>query len=170
MRRFIFVVVLSVSLACAGDQDGAIKLNTSMTKDNVEVKDDLVQKQKDIKKLIVLTSPYGDSLAFQKIRDMTIESIREISPEMPDRVLEEYEKEFVSTVFIDLYIPIYNMHLSHADIKELIKFYETPAGKRISKAMVVIEQEGLVAGKRWGQETMGKVFGRLEKEYSNFYR
>lgn len=46
---------------------------------------------------------------------------------------------------------IYMKEYTHADLKEMIKFYETPVGKKITEKAGVISEQSTVAGQEWGQ-------------------
>lgn len=46
---------------------------------------------------------------------------------------------------------IYMAEYSHADLKEMIKFYETPVGKKIASKAGVIYEQSTKAGQEWGQ-------------------
>jgi hypothetical protein len=61
-------------------------------------------------------------------------------------------------------VPIYDKHLSEQDIKSVIAFYETPAGKRFVKVLPQLTQESMVAGQKWGMALAQKVVDRLQKQ------
>jgi len=68
----------------------------------------------------------------------------------------------------DMMYPIYHRHLLSSDIKELIKFYQTPVGRKVIETMPVVFQESTAAGQKWG-ETLGpeiqrRIVERFEKE------
>ncbi len=63
---------------------------------------------------------------------------------------------------INIIIPIYSKHFTHDEIKELLKFYKTPTGKKVILVMPRVMQENVAMGQRWGTELGRKVAG---KEY-----
>lgn len=59
---------------------------------------------------------------------------------------------------IDLLVPIYARHLTREEIEQLIRFYESPIGKRLTAVQPQISQESMLAGQTWG-EAMGRIVG-----------
>lgn len=51
---------------------------------------------------------------------------------------------------VDLMAPVYKKNISLEDLKEINKFYQTPAGKRIAEAQPKIAVESTQVGQQWG--------------------
>ena len=68
--------------------------------------------------------------------------------------------------------PIYHKYLTLEETKGLIKFYETPLGKKVISVMPKMTQEGMQAGQIWGQfiseKLQKRVRERLKKEGIEF--
>jgi len=63
-------------------------------------------------------------------------------------------------------VPIYDKHFSHEDVKELIKFYQSPIGQKLVREQPGIVTESMAAGQKWGQHIAADVLKRLrEKGY-----
>lgn len=122
--------------------------------------DSTAEKQRDIRRLMVLTGA-GD-LGIQ-VMDQMLASFKESLPQVPDTFWQEFRKDINANALIDLCVPVYEKHLSHSDIKEMIRFYETPAGKRVVKALPLITQESMLAGQKWGQDIAQKAVEKLQK-------
>jgi len=60
-------------------------------------------------------------------------------------------------------IPVYDKHFSAAEIKEMIRFYETPLGQKVLKEMPVVTAELQQMGQAWG----AKFFPRIAKSGSS---
>jgi len=56
--------------------------------------------------------------------------------------------------------PIYKKYLSHSDLKEIIKFYESPTGKRLVGSQPQIIQESYVLGAKWGQSVAQRIMAK----------
>ena len=70
-------------------------------------------------------------------------------------VWDELEKEFSKTSIIELtemLIPVYSKYLTINDLQELIRFYETPVGKKFAKNSPLIIQESMQIGQQWGMK------------------
>ncbi|MCP4577315.1 MAG: DUF2059 domain-containing protein [Deltaproteobacteria bacterium] len=50
---------------------------------------------------------------------------------------------------IDRVVPLYNKHYTHNEIRTLIRFYETPLGKKVTALRPQIAQEGMVVAEEW---------------------
>jgi hypothetical protein len=118
-------------------------------------------KQEDIKKLLELTG--AAKLGIQVIEQM-IPSFKKSLPEVPVKFWEEFLAEANADDMVNLIIPIYDEHISHADIKVLIKFYETPAGKRFVKIQPELVRESMATGQKWGRQLALKIMEKLKKK------
>ncbi len=78
----------------------------------------------------------------------------------------DLEKEFSKTSLNDLtemLVPVYSKYMTLEDLKELIKFYETPVGKKFAKNTPLIMQESMQIGQQWGMK-VGQDFEKKMKE------
>lgn len=73
-----------------------------------------------------------------------------------DRLYKEVFQPEVEELYKTL-LPVYKKHFTHDDIKELIKFYESPIGQKLSKANPQIAQESMQASQMWGMGLMQKM-------------
>ena len=65
---------------------------------------------------------------------------------------------------MELMIPVYDAHFSAADIGELIKFYESPIGRKLVKEQPLMVSESMKAGQKWGFELGMKVAQELKEQ------
>lgn len=78
----------------------------------------------------------------------------------------ELEKEFTDTSMDDLtemLIPVYQKYMTQDDLKELIKFYESPVGKKFAQSTPLITQESMQIGQQWGMK-IGEEFAKKMEE------
>ena len=118
------------------------------------------EKLSDIRKLISLTG--GDQMGKQMMEQM-VESFKSSFPQTPADFWSEFLNESNSKELMDLNVPIYDKHLTHDEIKEIIKFYESPTGQKLIQALPQISQESYVSGEKWGYELGMKVREKLIK-------
>lgn len=64
--------------------------------------------------------------------------------------------------FIAALVPIYRNHFSAQEIEGLIKFYESPVGKRFVAEQGAIQQEAVVAGRKWGEQMARALMQRMK--------
>lgn len=98
-----------------------------------------------------------------------IASQREANPQIPaafwDAFLAHAKQD--TTRLMDMLVPIYAAHLTQADLEELIKFYQSPAGQRFIAAQPSIVQESQQAGQSWGEMIARMVGDSLQKSQGN---
>jgi len=60
-------------------------------------------------------------------------------------------------------IPVYQKYMSLSDIKEMIKFYESPVGKKFAKNNPMITQESMKIGQEWGMKIGQELMNKMKK-------
>ncbi|MDZ4860279.1 MAG: DUF2059 domain-containing protein [Candidatus Hydrogenedentes bacterium] len=123
--------------------------------------EDKVAKEKDIRKLMQLTGA-GD-LGAQSFAQL-LESFKTTHPTVPATFWEEFKLDVQPDELVALIIPIYDQNLTHEDIIEAIKFYESPAGQRLTGALPAISQQSVQAGQAWGQEIGNRAATKLRAQ------
>jgi len=64
-------------------------------------------------------------------------------------------------------VPIYSRAFSEEELNELVKFYESPIGRKMTRALPQIVSESMAAGQQWAGEVLKRLRTRLkEKGYS----
>jgi uncharacterized protein len=121
-------------------------------------------KKADILKLFKLTNT-GDmtSQAVSAIIDLE----RKAMPSIPESFWAEFKKEMSgASSLTSLLIPIYDKHLTHQEIKDILKFYESPSGKRFLAVLPQLTEDGMKVGQKMGLEISQQLARRLiEKGY-----
>jgi hypothetical protein len=87
-------------------------------------------------------------------------------PRVPAKVWEElrkeFEAEFNAEMIRDTYVPIFARHFSAAEVKALIKFYESPAGRKLLETMPRVKEEAYIVGYERGQKLGRRMQERLK--------
>ena len=60
-------------------------------------------------------------------------------------------------------IPIYKKHFTQDEVKAVIAFYETPAGKKLAEKTPLIAVESMQSSQVWGMGLFGKIQAYLAK-------
>jgi len=87
-------------------------------------------------------------------------------PNVDAAIWEEFEKEFLNTSLNDLVemlVPVYSKHMTQADLKNVIAFYQTPTGKKYADKTPLIMQESMQVGQEWGVK-LGEDFVKKMKD------
>ncbi|MBL8012367.1 MAG: DUF2059 domain-containing protein, partial [Candidatus Omnitrophica bacterium] len=117
----------------------------------------------DIRKLISLTG--GDKVGEQMIEQM-VKSFSSYNPKIPAEFWDEFKKGIDINKITEMNIPVYDKYLSSDEIKETIKFYESPVGRKLIEVLPKILEETYTAGEQWGYEVGTKLQNMLlEKGY-----
>jgi len=134
-------------------------------------------KRADIEMLLELTGALriGSQMSQFFVTQMT-KSIKEARPDIPEDMFKVLADEVNGTIngamkqkegFVDLVIPIYDKYYSEADIKALIKFYQTDIGKKTIKVMPMLIGESMKLGQEWGQKLAPIIEERVMKRFKD---
>jgi hypothetical protein len=123
--------------------------------------DDDDAKVKDIRRLLKATG--AGELGVQAFKQVQSQFKRTF-PQVPETFWTEFEKEVKADDLVEMVVPIYAKYLTHDDVKELIKFYESPVGRKLVKVQPKVMGESMQAGQKWGAAIAEKVMRRLKAE------
>jgi tetratricopeptide (TPR) repeat protein len=103
--------------------------------------------------------------------------LQKTNPEIDPRAFKIMEEEVTSLMreetgekgsFQQLIYPIYNKYLTLDEIREVIRFYKTPAGKKMTSVLPKMMQEFMQASQPWANSLVPRiqqrVLTRFEKE------
>jgi len=132
-------------------------------------------KRANIVKLLELTGALriGEQMSQFFVTQMT-QSIKATRPDIPEemfKILAEEVNGVIATAlmqkegFVGLVIPIYDKYYNEADIKALIKFYQTDIGKKTIEVMPNLIRESMLMGQEWGQKMGPIIQERVMKRF-----
>ena len=113
----------------------------------------------DTRKLLELA---GTRQLVDQMLPRLITQFRQMMPDVPADFWTDFQKECDPQAFIDMVVPIYEEHFSDDEIKQLIAFYESPIGKKLSATQPLLVQESMTAGQAWGRQIGEKVIQQLK--------
>jgi hypothetical protein len=88
-------------------------------------------------------------------------------PDVPEIFWAEFKNEFIkisTDELVTLIAPVYEKHLSSQDLDEIIDFYQTPAGIKLSSSQGAITAESMSVGQDWGAILGEKVLKKLQEK------
>ncbi len=100
-----------------------------------------------------------------KVPDATPEQIRRVD-ELSDTIFAEFSPDEM----IDAIVPIYQKHLSKADLEAIVAFYSSPAGQKVLQEMPAILSESMEAGGKIGRSKMESVNRKIEEQMNAMIR
>lgn len=115
----------------------------------------------DIRRLLAAT---GAAAMGQQVMDQMITTMAPMAPQLPPKFWDEVRAEFRADGLIDLIVPIYAKHLGHEDVKALITFYESPAGKKLIAAQPALVAESMQVGQAWGEGVAQRVVAKMQAQ------
>jgi len=103
--------------------------------------------------------------------------LKKTNPNIPNKAFKILKEEINSIIgdqmkdkgnFYKLVYPVYDKYLTTKDIKGLITFYKTPAGRKAISVMPQLTRESMIVGQQWGQSLapiiQERILKRFEKE------
>ena len=117
-------------------------------------------KRQDIKKLMDLQN--SSEMGVQVMKTM-LDSFKSSGLDIPEDFIEDFLDEVQFSELLAQIIPIYEKHLSHQDVKQLIEFFESPVGQKLIQKQPLITQESMVVGMAWGRKISMNVLQKLRE-------
>ncbi|MDQ0968188.1 hypothetical protein QFZ20_003591 [Flavobacterium sp. W4I14] len=120
--------------------------------------------QSSLTKLIQVS---GSEAAYKGVLDQMVSMFKQQQSKVPKEFWDEFAVEVNKNAIdrlINLVLPIYQKHLTEADLLGVIAFYETPAGKKFAEKTPLITQESMLAGQEWGKQIGQEVVDRLKEK------
>ena len=117
-----------------------------------------------LKEMLVVS---GSDKTFEMVVPQMIEMMKPQLPQVPGEFWEEMEKEMKNTAFndlVDMLVPIYQEYLTQEDLEEVIKFYQSPAGKKLGSSAPHISMATMQAGQQWGMKLGQKIQAKLQEK------
>ena len=77
-------------------------------------------------------------------------------------MMKQQSPSVFSDNLVKVYVPIYQKHLTLDDLKKIVAFYESPAGKKLGAVTPAITMEGMTAGQQLGMELVTLIQRELD--------
>lgn len=123
------IIVIAIAIGCM--------VSTTMKAQNTE---DAYKKE-----LRTYMESSGSTASF----DTMVNQLFMMAGNIPAEKKTEIRKQAFDKL-VELMAPVYQKNISMEDLKEINKFYQTPAGKRIAEAQPKIAVESTQVGQQWG--------------------
>jgi hypothetical protein len=117
-------------------------------------------KEKKVRRLLDVSGA-GD--IGKQVMDSMMDAFAKRS-DLPKGFVEKFKEMADVDSLVDLIVPIYQKHLTEADVDAIVTFYESEAGRSLAKAQPAIVLESQKAGEKWGMKMALKVLQELQEE------
>lgn len=118
-----------------------------------------VAKEADIRKLMDAT---GMSQMPTRIAGMVMQSFKEAYAKVPDTMWTDLAKQLDTASCVSAMVPIFDRQFSAEEMKQLVAFYESPVGKKLTKALPQISAEGEEVAEKWAHAAADRMTEQLE--------
>jgi hypothetical protein len=76
--------------------------------------------------------------------------------EYREKLIEVFVQKFQGKIntdtFVTMAVPIFDKYFSHEEIKSMILFYQSPAGRKMAAMLPAVSTELRAAGEQWGRQ------------------
>ena len=161
MKKMVLPMLLCFSLAVpvfsvaqqTNDSDVPDKAEVVKFLDLMHARSQMVQTLEGMAKQMRLGAEQGFKA---KVPNATPEQLAKV-----DQLFDGIFKSLPVDEMVDAIVPIYQKHLSKADLAAITAFYSSPAGQKILKEMPAIMSEAMQAGGEIGR----KAFAAKSQEF-----
>jgi hypothetical protein len=115
--------------------------------------------ENDILKLLKIS---GTTDVVSQLTGTMIQQFRTMFPAVPSAFWDEFVKKISDDEFLKLYIPIYKKYYTHNEIRELIKFFESPVGRKMAQVTPAMAQDAMLIGQKWGERIGADIIRELQ--------
>ena len=116
-------------------------------------------KKEKIKKMFELT---GSAKSGEQLVEQIITTLQKANPDVEQEFWDGCKKDLNMGDIVNLLIPIYDKYYTEEDIDQLIKFYDTPIGKKMIETSPKISQEMLAISMGLGKGLSDKIREKLK--------
>lgn len=109
----------------------------------------------------------GSEESYQAAIQQMFAIFKQQKTNVDDEFWTEFENEFSKTSIndlVDMLAPVYIKYLTLEDLKEIIRFYQTPVGQKFAKSTPLIMQESMQIGQQWGMKLGLEITKKLEEK------
>jgi hypothetical protein len=116
-----------------------------------------------------LLDAMGSLKTMSEVLDQTVAAqadyLAKMRPDIPAEVMAELvsdaKKQVKPQELLDLLVPIYQKHFSATEVRALLAFYATPAGRKLALETPKIATESMQVGQHWGEQVGERIGERI---------
>ena len=118
----------------------------------------------DMKDIMRLMDLSGSANMGEQMLNQMMGTFQQRLPDVPQEFWDAYRAEMDMDELVGLIAPVYARHFTAADVQALIKFYESPVGKKMVTTQPMILQESMAIGQSYSQSVTMKLMDKLKAE------
>ena len=117
-------------------------------------------KRKDIEKYLEVSNQKDQ---FIQMIDLMLEQYTEMLDVVSSSTWVAVREKIIDDLdsVLKLYIPVIDKYYTSEDVKELIKFYESPIGKKMNSVTPLMNEDLFIIGTNWGEKLAEDIMNEL---------
>ncbi len=160
IKLLLSALVISAFTSINGTALAQTAQNLNIIDSNSVTKDvKQTEKINNIKKLMEIT---GSKKMSQQVITQMIAGMKKQLPQVPVAFWDSFVAEYDPDVVMNELIPVYAKYYTNAEIEQIIAFYETPLGKKITQVMPQVMQESMQIGQKYGVQMAQAALKKLQ--------
>ncbi len=141
-KYFLLVTLILTAIAFAETSDNISSQSINRAEINVK-------KLSDDKRTLVI-----ELLQLVNTKKQSREILDSMIKMLPSDVRETFKKALNPDEMMELVIPVYEKYLTTEDLESIIKFYKSPAGKKLLEAQPKIMKDSMIVMKVYAQKKL----------------
>jgi uncharacterized protein len=117
--------------------------------------------------LVKLMAVNGSTETYNMVYNQLTAQLKQAKPNVSDSVWSNLKHEVFDVEVNELakqMVPLYKKYFTQEDVKELISFYESPIGKKLTTKTPLLTQESMQISQTWGMNLMSKLYDWMAKK------
>jgi len=88
----------------------------------------------------------------------------EVMASIPEESRADFSKDFDASLpsLYDKMVKVYMETFTHDEVKQMLKFYDSPVGKKITEKAGELTKKNMAAGQEWGMELQGLMMKYMQ--------
>lgn len=115
----------------------------------------------EVKKLLLLM---GTRETAQSLVAQMKKTFQKNMPLAPQSILQDFEKDANADAFLDELVPVYAERFSPDEIRQMIAFYDSPAGRKLTQSMPDLTRESLHVAQRWSNDLQQRLEMKMREK------
>lgn len=104
------------------------------------------EKLQEVRRLMELTG--SKKLGEQVLNQMFLQ-LKSQLPKVPEKFWQDTRESLNINEMLEAMAPVHARYFTEGEVKELIHFYESPLGRKLTEVTPKISEESMVEGQKW---------------------
>lgn len=106
----------------------------------------------------------GTEAAMDQSMEMMFDQFQQMGMPLPPAIRETIRRNMNTAELLREMVPIYRRHFTHNEIRELIRFHESPIGRKMAQVTPAITQESMAVTMRLGERLQAEIMKEMMQQ------